>query len=282
MTSVKLEICENDAARRAPLLDFAELAGYRDFLFLLVWREIHMRYRHTLIGAGWTFLNPLLTMAVFGLIVPNLVSRETLAAQTQGVPYALYVYCGLVPWTCFSHAVTRSNTCLVEQAALLKNMYFPRLMLPLSRVLAALSDLAIAFVALFLLMAILRVPPSPRIVILPFFLLVLMASSFGVGLVLAMAQVRYRDVLFAAQYAMQLGLLVTPVWFSLNALPPSVRWIVGLNPMAAVVQGFRWTVLGVDRPTGAMMATSAGVSLILVLVGLWYFGRRHETVADYV
>ncbi len=97
-----------------------------------------------------------------------------------------------------------------------------------------------------------------------------------------MAQVRYRDVLFAAQYAMQLGLLVTPVWFSLNALPPSLRWVVGLNPMAAVVQGFRWAILGVDRPTAAVVATSAGVSLLLVWVGLWYFGSRHETVADYV
>ncbi len=279
---MKLEICENDAALRAPLLDFAELTAYHDFLFLLVWREIHMRYRHTLIGLGWTFLNPLLTMVVFGLIVPNLVSRDTLAAQTQGVPYAVYVFCGLVPWTCFSHAVTRSNTCLVEQAPLLKNMYFPRLMLPLSRVLAALSELAIAFLALFVLMAVLRVPPSPHIVVLPFFLLVLMASSFGAGLILSMAQVRYRDVLFAAQYAMQLGLLVTPVWFSLNALPPTLRWVVGLNPMAAVVEGFRWAILGVDRPTAAVVATSAGVSLLLVWVGLWYFGRRHETVADYV
>ena len=120
-----LPISENDAARRAPLLGFEELAAYRDFLFLLVWREVHLRYRHTLIGVGWTFLNPLLTMLVFGLIVPNLVSSETLAAQTQGVPYAVYVYCGLVPWTCFSHAVTRSNTCLIEQA--------PHVAVPLGR-----------------------------------------------------------------------------------------------------------------------------------------------------
>jgi lipopolysaccharide transport system permease protein len=124
-------------------------------------------------------------------------------------------------------------------------------MLPLSRVLAALSELAIAFLALFALMAVLRVPPSPHIVVLPFFLLVLMASSFGAGLIF-------------------------------NALPASLRWVVGLNPMAAVVEGFRWAILGVDRPTAAVVATSAGVSLLLMWVGQWYFGRRHETVADYV
>lgn len=279
---MRLDICENNSQRPAPLVDFGELVAYRDFLFLLIWREIQSRYRHTLIGVGWTVVNPLLTMVVFGLIVPHLISKDALRAQTQGVPYAVYLYCGLVPWTCFSHAVTRANTCLIEQAPLLKNMYFPRLMLPLSRVVAALSEMTIAFAALFLLMAGWRVVPSPHIAALPFFLLLLIVFCFGLGLILAMAQVRYRDVLFAAQYALQLGLMVTPVWFSLNALPPSLRWVVGLNPMAAVVEGFRWALLGVDKPSLEVVVSSSCVSFILMITGVWYFGRRQETVTDYV
>ncbi len=276
------EISVNNSAERAPLWSWRELSTYRDFLFLLVWREVHSRYRHTLIGVGWTFLNPLLTMLIFGLIVPNLVSKETLQAHTQGVPYSVYVYCGLVPWTCFTHAVTRCNTCLLEQAPLLKNLYFPRVMLPLSRVAAALAELLVAFVALLLLMAVLRVAPSVNIVALPAFLLLLAVVALGCGLLLAMVQVRYRDVLFAAQYGLQLGMLITPVWFSLAALPSSVRWLIGLNPMAAVVEGFRWAVLGVGQPDTAMLGASAGIGLVLLVTGLWYFGRRQENVADYV
>ena len=279
---MKPVVSVNDAEVTPPLVSWQELVDHRDFLVLLVWREIHLRYRYTLIGVGWTFLNPLLTMAVLGLIVPNLVSQQTLTTSTGGVPYPLYLYCGLVPWTCFSHALTRANTSLVEQSALLKNMYFPRLMLPFAKVLAALAELLIAFLTLFILMSIFRVPPSPRIVALPVFLILLMATSLGVGLVLAMAQVRYRDVLFVAQYALQLGLLVTPVWFSLNALPESIRWIVALNPMAAVVQGFRAAVLGVDAPSAPIVAVSFVVALVFVLAGLFFFRRTQETVADYV
>ena len=277
-----LEICKNDSRPLAPLLDFKELVSYRDFLVMLTWREIQLRYRHTLMGVGWTFLNPLLTMLAFGLIVPHLVSKDSLAAQTEGVPYPIYLYCGLVPWTCFSHAVTRANTCLIEQSPLLKNMYFPRLMLPLPRVFAALSELMIAFIALFILMAVLRVAPSPHIAALPIFFLLLFISCFGLGLILAMTQVRYRDVLFAAQYALQIGLMVTPVWFSLNALPPSFRWVVGLNPMAGVVEGFRWALLAVDKPSVEVLVSSFAVSFVLLVAGLWYFGRRQETLADYV
>ncbi len=272
----------NDAASRPALINWAELGEYRDFLRLLVWRQIEHRYRHTIIGVGWVVLNPMLTMVVFGVIVPYLISPEQLAVQTGGVPYPLYVYCGLVPWTCFSHAVTRSNTSLMDQAPLLKNLYFPRVMLPLAQVGAALVELLIACVALAVAMLVLRVPPARTIVLLPLFLLLLATASFGVGVLLAMAHVRYRDVFFVAQYGLQLGLLVTPVWFSLGALPLSLRWIVALNPMAAVVQGFRWAVLGVDAPSATVLAVSGSVSVGVLLLGLRYFSRRQEVVADYV
>ncbi len=272
----------NDASSRPVLFSWSELHEYRDFLRLLIWRQLEHRYRQTLLGVGWVVINPLLTMSIFGVIVPYLVAPQRLAEQTGGVPYPLYVYAGLIPWTCFAHAVTRSNTSLMDHAPLLKSLYFPRVMLPLSQVLAALVELAIAGGALAIAMLILRVPPSPTIVLLPLFLILLAVASFGIGLLLGMAHVRYRDVLFVAQYGLQLGLLVTPVWFSLGALPESVRWLVALNPMAAVVQGFRWAVLGVDPPSMTVIAVSGGVAMALLGIGLRYFSRRQEIVADYV
>ncbi|MGA2436291.1 MAG: ABC transporter permease [Bryobacteraceae bacterium] len=272
----------NDAAARAPLVRWRELFDYRDFLRLLVWREVYLRYRHTMVGIGWSFINPLATMAVFGLIVPSLVGAKTLATYTGGVPYPIYVFCGVVPWTCFAHALTRANTSLVDQGALLKNMYFPRAMLPLSKVLAALVELSIALVALFLIMAVLRVHPSWHLVLLPLFFIPLLAAALGGGLFLAVAQVPYRDVFFLAQFGIQLGLLVTPVWFPLSALPEPIRFAIALNPMTAVVQGFRWTVLGVDAPAAGVLAASCTTAAIWLAGGLYFFRKRQETVADYV
>jgi lipopolysaccharide transport system permease protein len=275
-------ISVNDAGIRSPMLRWSELVAYRDFLSMLVWRELHLRYRHTLIGAGWSFLNPFLTMLVFSLIVPNLVSRQTLAASTGGVPYAAYVYCGMAPWACFSHALTRCNMSLVDQSALLRNMYFPRLALPLSCVLAALTELLISLAALAVLMAVLRVPPSRNMALLPLFFVPLIVASLGAGLILAMVQVRYRDVFFLMQFGIQLGLLVTPVWFPLSALHGPARWVVALNPMTAVVQGFRWAVFGIDAPSPDVVAISGITTAALLWVGLQYFRARQETVADHV
>jgi lipopolysaccharide transport system permease protein len=272
----------NDAASRAPLVRWRELFEYRDFLFLLVWREIYLRYRHTLVGIGWSFINPLVTMAVFGLIVPRLISPATLARQTGGLPYPIFVFCGLVPWTGFTHALTRASTSLVDQGALLKNMYFPRPMLPLSKVLAALVELMIALAALFLIMLAMRVPPSWHVVLLPLFCIPMLAAAVGAGLILSMAQVPYRDVFFLSQFVLQLGLLATPVWYSLDVLSPLQRFIVALNPMTAVVQGFRWSVLGVDAPAPDVLALSIVTSAALLLCGLHYFRQRQGTVADHV
>lgn len=279
---MRAAVLVNDAAAQTPLVRWRELVEYRDFLSLLVWREVNLRYRHTFVGIGWSFLNPLVTMAVFGLVVPNLVSHKTLATYTGGVPYPIYVFCGIVPWTCFAHALTRANTSLVDQGALLKNTYFPRLMLPLSKVLAALAESLIALAALFLIMAVLRVPPSWHVCLLPLFFVPLIAAALGAGLFLSMAHVRYRDVFFLAQFVIQLGLLVTPVWFPLKALPDSIRWAMALNPMTAVVQGFRWSVLGVDAPSPGVLAASCVAAAVWVVAGLRFFGKRQEMVADYV
>lgn len=275
-------VAVNDAGVEAPLLEWRELRDYRDLLALLVWREMHLRYRHTLIGVGWSFLNPLLTMAVFGLIVPNLVSRQQLAEYTRGVPYPLYVFCGLVPWNCFAHALTRATTCLVDQKALLKNVYFPRLALPLSKVIAACADLLIAFAALLALMAFARTAPSLNLVFLPLFLLPLLAAATGAGLILSVLQLRYRDVFFLMQFFMQMGLLVTPVWFPLEALPPALRWLVACNPMTGVVQGFRWAALKAPAPSVSVLAVSSAAAAVLLLAGLLFFRKRQETIADYV
>jgi len=279
---LKHRVTINDATSRDPLLRWRELREYKDFLALLVWRELHLRYRHTLIGVGWSFLNPLLTMAVFVLIVPNLVSHEMLKASTGGVPYSIFVYCGMAPWACFSHTLTRCNTSFVDQWALLKNMYFPRFALPFAKVLAALAELLISLVVLFLLMAAQRVWPSHNLFLLPLFLLPLTVASTGIGLFLAILQVRYRDIYFILQFCLQLGLLVTPIWFPTNALPPHLRWILALNPMTGVVEGFRWAVLGTGPPSIDVVAVSTLTGVILLLIGLKVFQSRQETVADYV
>ena len=272
----------NDALVEGPLFRWRELKEYHDFLALLVWREVHLRYRHTLVGIGWSFLNPLMTMAVFGLIVPNLMSRQTLAGYTHGVPYPLYVLCGLVPWNCFSHALTRSNTCFVDQSALLKNTYFPRLTLPMSKVLAACADLVVTLLALFFVMAVLRLAPSWKLVFLPLFLLPLLSVSLGGGLILSVLHLRYRDVFFLMQFFIQLGLLVTPIWFPLEALPQSLRWAIACNPMTAVVQGFRWAVFSSPPPALPVLAISTATAAVTLLTGLYIFRKRQETAADYV
>ena len=279
---MKTSVTVNDAQAPDPLLRWKELREYHDFLRLLIWRELHLRYRHTAIGIGWSFLHPLLTMLVFVLIVPNLVSRERLMSATGGVPYSIFVYCGMAVWTCFSHALVRCNTSLVDQRDLIKNMYFPRIALPLSKVLAAVVELLIGILVLLLLMALLRVWPSPNIVLLPLMLVPLLLTAFGCGLLLAIVQVRFRDVFFVLQFALQLGMLVTPVWFPVSALPPSTRWIVALNPLSAIVQGFRWAVLGVDAPSLGVVCGSLAVSGLLLIGGLLVFRRRQATVADHV
>lgn len=276
------QVTINDSASRHTILPWREFLEYRDFVSLLVWRELHLRYRHTLIGIGWSFLNPLLTMAVFVLIVPNLLSHERLQATTQGVPYAVFVYCGMAPWAFFSQTLTRCNTCLVDQYALLKNMYFSRLALPVSKVIAALVEMFLGLVVLTLLMAVLRVWPSHNVVYLPLFMIPMMVASTGLGLILAMLQVRYRDIYFLMQFGLQFGLLLTPVWYSMSALPRNTRLLLALNPMAAVVEGFRWAVLGTTAPSPGIVALSALGSLTLFFAGLWIYQSREETVADYV
>jgi lipopolysaccharide transport system permease protein len=275
-------VAVNDAADYAPMVRWSELVEYRDFLRLLVWREVYLRYRHTLVGIGWSFINPLVTMAVFGLIVSSLVSPRTLASYTGGVPYAVWVFCGIVPWTCFAHALTRANTSLQDQGPLLKNTYFPRAMLPLSKVLAGLVELAVALLALVLIMAALRVHPSWNLALPPLFFIPLIAAALGAGLFLSVLQVRYRDMFFLAQFAMQLGLLVTPVWFPLSALPAPLRWAFAFNPMTTVVQGFRWSVLGVDKPAPEVLAVSSMTAALWMVAGLHVFRKRQETVADCV
>ena len=275
-------VAVNDASLQAPLFEWRELRSYHDFLALMVWREMHMRYRHTLIGVGWSFLNPLMTMAVFGLIVPNLVSRQQLATYTHGVPYPLYVFCGLVPWNCFSHALTRATTCLVDQSAVIRNVYFPRVVLPLAKVIAACADLLIALAALLALMAVMRTVPSWKLIFLPLFLAPLLAAATGAGLVLCVLQLRYRDVFFLMQFLMQMGLLVTPVWFPLEALPAGLRWAVACNPMTAVVQGFRWAAFDAPAPSLAVVTLSTAVSAAVLLAGLMFFRSRQEVIADYV
>lgn len=279
---MRFQTTVNDAASHESLVRWRELAAYRDFLVLLVWRELHLRYRHTAIGIGWSFLNPLLTMAVFVLIVPNLVSHNTLMASTGGVPYAVFVYCGMAPWACFSQAIIRCSTSLVDQNALIKNMYFPRSMLPLAKVIAALAELLIGLVVLFLLMAVLQVWPSRNLLLLPLFFVPLLVATLGCGLILSILQVRYRDVFFLVQFALQLGLLVTPVWFPLSALPERTRWLLALNPMTAVVQGFRWAVLGLEPPSLAILAVCLVMSAAVLGIGLAFFRARQSTVADHV
>ncbi len=258
-------------------LHLNELWQYRELLYFLTWRDIKIRYKQTVLGAAWAIIQPFLTMVVFTLFFGKLAK-----IPSEGVPYPIFSYAGLLPWTFFAQAMNQSSDSLVGNAHLITKVYFPRLAVPLSATLAPFVDFCIAFMVLIGMMFYYQIFPTGTLVWLPTFLLLAFATSLGAGLWLSALNVQYRDVRYTVPFLTQLWLFATPVIYPSSTVHGPWRIILGLNPMTGVVEGFRWALLGIGEAPGAMIYTSMGVSLLLVFTGLIYFNRMEKTFADVV
>jgi lipopolysaccharide transport system permease protein len=258
-------------------LELTELWAYRELLYFLVWRDVKIRYKQTAIGAVWAILQPLLTMAIFSVVFTYVVR-----VPTDGVPYPLFVYAALLPWTYFAAAVTRTSGSLLGDAPLIRKVYFPRLLIPLAAAAVPLVDFGFGCLALFGLMAWYRVAPTWGILALPGFLLLAFLSALGVALFPSALNVRFRDVGYAIPFLVQTGMYASPVVYSVSLVPERWRSLYSLNPMVSVIEGFRWALLGKTGPHLADMALSGSVVLGLLLGALVYFKFMERTFADVI
>jgi len=254
-----------------------ELADYRELLYFLVWREIKVRYKQTLIGAGWALVQPVATMVIFSLFFGRLAK-----IPSGGLPYPLFFYTALLPWTYFAGALSGATSSVVENQRVITKVYFPRVLLPLSAVFSGLVDFAIAFVLLIGMAVYYRVTPGPWLAFVPVFLLLAMLTAFGAGLWLAGLNALYRDVRYVVPFLVQFWLFASPVAYPSSLVPERWRAIYGLNPMAGVIDGFRWAVTGQNPPSAGLVAVSAAAVIVMLVAGLWYFRRMEATVADVV
>ncbi len=264
-------------------LKLKEVWEYRELLYFLIWRDVKVRYKQTVLGAAWAILQPVATMIVFTIFFGRLAN-----VGSDGLPYPLFSYAGLLPWTFFAQALSQSSDSLVGSGNLIKKVYFPRLVIPASSALAPIVDFAIAMLVLIGMMVYYGVWPSAAVLYLPLLLLLAFGTALGVGMWLAALNVQYRDIRYVVPFFVQLWLFVTPVIYPMSQVTKKLQamglpgWLYGLNPMAGVVEGFRCALLGTGSKPGAVVLASAGVTLLLLLSGAFYFRRMEKTFADIV
>jgi len=258
-------------------LDLGELWEYRELFAFLVWRDVKVRYKQTVLGAAWAVLQPFLTMIVFSLFFGRLAG-----VPSDDVPYPIFSYSALVPWTFLATAVTQSSNSLVTSANLLRKIYFPRLIVPTSTVFAALVDFSIAFAVLLAMMAFYGFAPTANALWLPLLLLLALVTALGVGLWLSALNVQFRDVRYTVPFLVQFWLFATPIAYPSSLLPEVWRPLYAVNPMVGVVEGFRWALLGTDTAPGPMIAVSCLAAVTLLVSGALYFRRMEKTFADVV
>src|SRR2546427_2196818 len=258
-------------------LGLKELWEYRELLYFLTWRDIKVRYKQTVLGAALAIIQPFFMMVVFSLFFGRLAH-----VPSDGISYPVFAYCALLPWQLFAHSLIESSNSLVANERLMTKVYFPRLCVPISAVLGGLIDFAIAFVILLLMMAYYGIHPTWAVFTLPGFLLLAIATALGVGLWLSALNVKYRDVRYTITFLIQFWLVATPVAYPSSLIPIRWRALYGLNPMAGVVEGFRWALLGKSEGPGAMLAVSVTVVILLLIGGLYYFRRLEQQFADVV
>ena len=258
-------------------LELKALWEYRELLYFLVWRDVKIRYKQTLIGAGWAILQPVMTMVVFTIVFGKFAK-----ISSDGLPYPIFAYAALLPWNLFSHSLTRGGASVVGNAGLVSKIYFPRLILPLSGVLSPMIDFAISFGILAVMMIWYGILPGWGVFALPLFLLLATLTALAVGLWLAALNFRYSDVGHAIPFLAQLWLFASPVAYPVSVVPETWRWLYSLNPMAGVIEGFRWALLGRQSPDLAVIAISSLTVIALLLAGIVYFRYTERTFADIV
>jgi lipopolysaccharide transport system permease protein len=258
-------------------LKLKELWEYRELLYFLIWRDIKVRYKQTVLGAAWAILQPLFTMVVFSLFFGKLAGMPS-----DGIPYPIFSYAALVPWTYFAQGLSQSSNSLVGSANLIKKVYFPRLVVPISAVLSGSVDFILAFIVLLGMMLYFGIVPTLNVLWLPLLLLLSLTTSLGVGLWLTAMNVQFRDVRHIVPFLVQAWMFTTPIAYPSSLLDEPWKTLYGLNPMAGVVEGFRWALLGTDTQPGSMIYVSALVSISLLISGAFYFRRMEKTFADVV
>jgi lipopolysaccharide transport system permease protein len=258
-------------------LGLRELWKYRELLYFMVWRDIKVRYKQTALGAAWAIIQPFFTMVVFSLFFGRLAG-----IPSDGVPYPVFSYAALVPWTFFANGLALSSNSLVGSANLLSKVYFPRLIVPTATILSGIVDFALAFIVLIGMMLVYGIMPTTNVIWLPFFLLLALITSLGAGLWLSALNVQFRDVKYIVPFLTQLWMFLTPIAYPSTMLPEPWRTLYGINPMAGVVEGFRWALLGTEMTVGPMIAVSAVAAVVLMFSGAFYFRRMEKTFADVV
>ena len=258
-------------------LDLQAVWQYRELLYFLIWRDVKIRYKQTILGAAWAILQPLMTMVVFTVIFGTFAN-----IPSDGLPYPIFTYTALLPWHYFSQAISRSGDSLVSSANLISKVYFPRLIVPIAAALAPLVDFALAFVLLLGMMVWFGIFPTWGVLALPLFLLLALMTALAVSLFLSAMNVKYRDVRHTIPFLVQFWMYASPVAYPVSLVPEKWRLLYGLNPMVGVIDGFRWALLGKSSPDFGPMAVSAAVVLALLLGGIVYFKRMERIFADVI
>lgn len=256
-------------------INLKELWKYRELLFFLVWRDIKVRYKQTAFGVLWAVIQPLLAMVIF-----SIVFGKWIKLPTGGVPYPVFTYVALLPWQLFSFALSSVSLSLINEQNLVKKVYFPRIIIPVSSLVSALIDFLIAFVVLIALMAYYRIYPTTKIILLPLLLLLALMCALGIGLWLSALSIKYRDVRYVLPFLTQIWLYATPVVYSSSIVPDQFRFIYGINPMVIVVEGFRWVFLNSPFKLDIMTYASIGMVGFVLVSGLYYFYRTETFIAD--
>lgn len=267
--------------RGVAVLGLRDVWNYRELLYFLAWRDVKVRYKQTLLGVLWVLLQPVVSMAIFTVLFGIL-----LQVDSGDVPYPVFAFAGLLPWNYFSQALTRSSTSVVNSAHLITKIYFPRLVIPLSGVLSSLVDFVIAFGVLIVLMVVYGIMPTTGLFLLPVLILLAMVTALGFGLWLSALNVRYRDVNYLLPFLTQIWMYVTPVVYGSNLIPERYRFLLSLNPMTGVVEGFRWALFGPaavgDYLSTPLIGISIAISLIVLVTGAFYFRATERGFADIV
>ncbi len=258
-------------------LRLGELWKYHELLYFLTWRDIKVRYKQTVLGGSWAIIQPFFTMVVFSLFFGKLAKMPS-----DGIPYPIFSFAALVPWTFFANGLMHSSNSLVGSSNLITKVYFPRLVVPISSVISGIVDFLLAFVVLLGMMFFYRMTPTWNVLWLPAFLLLALVTSLGVGLWLSAMNVQFRDVRYVLPFITQLWLFATPVAYSSSLLGEPWRTVYGLNPMVGVVEGFRWALLGTNTAPGYAIAVSSIAATLILVSGALYFRRMERTFADII
>jgi lipopolysaccharide transport system permease protein len=274
-TKEALSVLRIEPSRGWVAIRLHELWEYRELLYFLAWRDIKVRYKQTVLGATWAIIQPFFTMIVFSLFFGRLAK-----IPSDGIPYPLFSYAALVPWTFFANGISQSSNSLVGGANLIKKVYFPRLVMPISGVISGAVDFVLAFIVLLGMMLYYSIFPSLNIIWLPLLFLLAFITSLGVGFWFSAMNVQFRDVRYAVPFLTQFWLFATPIAYPSSLLSEPWRTLYGINPMVGVVEGFRWALLSTDTAPGPMIIVSTLVALVIIISGAYYFRRMEKTFAD--